>query len=144
MQPSVPVPTDNIYKFACLFGLVLIVSALFCFVNSYSTSLDRKIKYSEVVIPLEAKPERTKAEEQLLALNKKLIEVTRDNESTANTAIGVVLALGIFLSAYGAVKWHKVVQVRDDQLAELQLRKLAAEVANLEATSLKENAPNDG
>ncbi len=144
MQPSIPVPTDNIYKFACLFGLALIVSAIFSYVNTYSSSLDRKIRYSEVVIPLEAKSERTKAEEQLLALNKKLLEVTRANENTTYGALFVVLASGVLLSIVGAARWSQVVQSRDDRLAELQIRKLAAEVAKLEADARVERAPNDG
>ena len=144
MQPSVPIPTDNIYKFACLFGLALIVSAIFSFVASYSSSLDRKVRYMEIVIPLEAKTEKSKTEEDLLAMNRKLISVTKENEQAATVAISAVLVAGLLLSLYGATKWHQIVQKRDDQLAELQLRKLAAEVARLEAHGEKEKAPNDG
>lgn len=144
MQPSVPIPTDNIYKFACLFGLTLIVSAIFSFVASYSSSLDRKVRYMEIVIPLEAKTEKSKTEEDLLAMNRKLISVTKENEQAATVAISAVLVAGLLLSLYGATKWHQIVQKRDDQLAELQLRKLAAEVARLEAHGEKDKAPNDG
>ncbi len=144
MQPSVPIPTDNIYKFACLFGLALIVSAIFSFVASYSSSLDRKVRYMEIVIPLEAKTEKSKTEEDLLAMNRKLISVTKENEQAATVAISAVLVAGLLLSLYGATKWHQIVQKRDDQLAELQLRKLAAEVARLEAHGEKDKAPNDG
>ena len=122
MQPSVPIPTDNIYKFACLFGLALIVSAIFSFVASYSSSLDRKVRYMEIVIPLEAKTEKSKTEEDLLAMNRKLISVTKENEQAATVAISAVLVAGLLLSLYGATKWHQIVQKRDDQLAELQLR----------------------
>ena len=144
MQPSVPIPTDNIYKFACLFGLALIVSAIFSFVASYSSSLDRKVRYMEIMIPLEAKTEKSKTEEDLLAMNRKLISVTKENEQAATVAISAVLVAGLLLSLYGATKWHQIVQKRDDQLAELQLRKLAAEVARLEAHGEKDKAPNDG
>ena len=144
MQPSVPIPTDNIYKFACLFGLALIVSAIFSFVASYSSSLDRKVRYMEIVISLEAKTEKSKTEEDLLAMNRKLISVTKENEQAATVAISAVLVAGLLLSLYGATKWHQIVQKRDDQLAELQLRKLAAEVARLEAHGEKDKAPNDG
>ena len=144
MQPNVPIPTDNIYKFACLFGLALIVSAIFSFVASYSSSLDRKVRYMEIVIPLEAKTEKSKTEEDLLAMNRKLISVTKENEQAATVAISAVLVAGLLLSLYGATKWHQIVQKRDDQLAELQLRKLAAEVARLEAHGEKDKAPNDG
>jgi len=131
MTPNLPVPTDNIYKFACLFGLALIVSCIFAFVSTYSASLDRKVKYSEVLIPLESKSQRTKAEDEMLAMNKKLIEVTKSNEKFSNTAIGIVLGLGFVLSSFGAHKWHSVIQLRDDRMAALQLEKLEAEIAKI-------------
>ena len=28
MQPSVPIPTDNVFKFAALFGLVVLISSI--------------------------------------------------------------------------------------------------------------------
>lgn len=140
MLPSLPTPTDNIYKFSCLFGLALIVSAIFSFVTSYGSSLDRKIKYSEMAIVLEAKQGRTKAEDELLAMHKKLIEVTQENEKTANFAIGAVMVIGLGLSLFGAAKWHQVIQARDDQMAQLQLRKLQAEVDRLEAERSKRSA----
>lgn len=133
MQPSLPVPTDNIYKFSCLFGLVLIVSGIFAFVTSYTASLDRKVKYFEVILPLEAKSERTKAEESLLEMNKKLVDVTKSNELAADVLIAVVLVAGSTLSIFGASKWHLVYQRRDDEIADLQRRKLLAEVSQLES-----------
>lgn len=131
MSPSLPVPTDNIYKFACLFGLALIVSSIFSFVATYTSSLDRKVRYSEALIPLEAKAQRTKIEEDTLAMNKKLIEVTKSNENAAGVAISIVLVVGLFLSGYGAKKWYQDIQRRDDRLAALQLEKLEAEIAKL-------------
>ena len=135
MAPNVPLPTDNIYKFACLFGLALIVVAVFSFVSVYTSSLDRKIKHSEVVISLEAKTERSKAEADLLELNKRLLEITKSNEDAARNLIFVVLGLGLVLSAVGATAWYRLIQTRDDQLASLQLRKLIAEVNKLEHQS---------
>jgi hypothetical protein len=131
MTPSLTVPTDNIYKFACLFGLALIVSALFAFVTSYASSLDRKIKSFEVIIPLETKPQRTKTEDELLDMHKKLVEVTRENEKASLVVIAIVAAFGFNLSIYGAMKWYGVIQKRDDKLAVLQSEKLEAEIAKL-------------
>lgn len=134
MTPSsLPVPTDNIYKFACLFGLALIVSSVLAFVSTYTSSLDRKIRYSEIIIPLEAKAQRSKTEEDILDMNRKLIEVTKSNEKFAQSLIGGLLCLGIVLSAYGASQWYKVIQRRDDKFAALQQRKLEAEIAKLES-----------
>jgi hypothetical protein len=131
MTPSIPIPTDNIYKFSCLFGLVLIVAGIFSYVSIYATSLDRKIKFAEVVISLEAKADRTKSENDLLGLHKKLIEVTKSNQDVATAWVGTVLGLGIVMSFAGARAWYTKIQLRDDKLAELQLERAELEVERL-------------
>src|SRR6218665_2275368 len=88
MIPSLSTPTDNLYNFSCIFGLVLIVSAVFGFIAVYSASLEQKAKYVETKISLEARSNRSASEEQLLALQNKLIEVTSDNEKTAARVVG--------------------------------------------------------
>lgn len=133
MQPSLPVPTDNIYKFSCLFGLVLIVSAVIAIASVYSSSLDRKIVYVQAVIALDSKAERTKQEEDSLKLNRLLIDVTKKNEDYVNIWLGVVIGFGLCLSGFGAMQWHRTIQRRDDQLAELQIQKLQAEIAKIQA-----------
>lgn len=131
MTPSLSVATDNIYKFACLFGLALIISSIFAFVSTYTASLDKKIKYSETIIPLEAKTQRSKAEIDLLDMNKKLIEVTKSNEHAAESIIIIVLAIGITFSALGAQSWYSTIQKRDDRLVALQQEKLELEIEKL-------------
>ncbi|MCY1560320.1 hypothetical protein D9M68_974460 [compost metagenome] len=59
--------------------------------------------------------------------------MTKSNEETTIWPIAAVMVLGLSLSWCGAKKWHQVIQTRDDRLADLQLRKLEAEVAKLEA-----------
>jgi hypothetical protein len=131
MTPSLAIPTDNIYKFSCLFGLALIIVAAFSFITTYATTLDRKVKYSETIIQLESKGSRTKIENDVLELNTKLLDVTKTNEKNINYAIGVLFGLGFLLSYYGAENWYKKVQLRDDHLMQLQSQKLELEVAKL-------------
>jgi F420-0:gamma-glutamyl ligase-like protein len=131
MNPSLPIPTDNIYKFACLFGLTLIVTSIFSFVAVYSSSLDKKMQYYQAVVMLEAKVGKTVEDNEILKLNKRMLEVTKGNEGTANTFAGGVIALGVIISLWGASKWHSVIQLRDDRLANLQIDKLEAEIAKL-------------
>lgn len=133
MSPSLPVPTDNVYKFACIFGLALIIVGVFSFSTIYTSSLDRKVGYGLTVIALEAKEKRSKEEEDLLALNKKLLEVTRENEKTANTALSAIVGVALAISGLGAKGWYFKVQKRDDRIAELQLAKLEHEVTKLAA-----------
>ena len=97
------------------------------------SNLDRRIRYSEIVIPLEAKTPRSTTEEGVLELNKQLLNVTRENEKVANGAVGAIFGLGLVLSVVGGHSWYQKVQVRDDRLTNLQLRKLEAELFKLEA-----------
>lgn len=142
MQPSLPVPTDNIYKFSCLFGLVLIVSAVIAIASVYSSSLDRKIVYVQAVIALDSKAERTKQEEESLKLNRLLIDVTKKNEDYVNIWLGVVIGFGLCLSGFGALQWHRTIQRRDDQLAELQIQKLQAEIAKIQSETPPSPSPD--
>lgn len=144
MTPSLPVPTDNIYKFACLFGLVLFVSAFFGFIASYTSALDSKIKYAGIVIPLAQKANRTETDEQMLAMHKKLLDLTKTNERTSYVVVTVVATIGLLLSVWGAERWYGQIQARDDKLAELQIEKLEAEIAKLRdehQALLSRNAP---
>lgn len=140
-----PIASDtdyNIYKFACLFGLALISSQSCSFVATYTSSLDRRVKYMEVVIPLEAKAGRTKVDDEVLALRKKLIEVSQ--AKVASNCLATVLVTGIALSVLGALEWHGKIQRRDDKLTELL--KLRAEVASssISVGTGGESASKDG
>lgn len=86
----------------------------------------------EVVIPLEAKTGRTKVDDEVLALNKTLIEITQANQKAASHGLAAVLGVGIALSVLGALKWYSKIQ-RRDKLAELQIEKLEAELLKLRA-----------
>ena len=131
MQPTVPLPTDNIYKFACLFGLTLIVVAVYSFITAYTFSLDAKVRYQQAIIQFEAKTDRTKAENDLLALNTRLAEITKSNESAANSVAAGAAAVGLVLSLWAGARWRNKIQSRDDRLAELQIQKLEVELASL-------------
>lgn len=146
MSPSLPVPTDNVYKFACIFGLALIIVSVFSFSTIYTSSLDRKVGYGEIIIALEAKDKRSKEEEDQLALKKMLLEITRENEKAANSALSAILGVAIAISGLGAHGWYGKVQKRDDKIADLQIAKLEHEIAKLAAeiaATTGGTSPND-
>jgi hypothetical protein len=57
-----------------------------------------------VIISLEGKETRSNAETEMLKLNQTLIVVADKNQRTADFAVGTVLAIGVILSAFGAVR----------------------------------------
>lgn len=131
MTPSLQIATDNVYKFLCLFGLALIVMSIVAFISTYTASLDTKIKYSEVIISLEANDQRSKADEDRLELNKKLLKVANSNESFANNMIFSAMMVGVVLSWFGFRLWYERIQKLDDALALLQREKIELEIAKL-------------
>lgn len=131
MTPSLQIATDNVYKFLCLFGLALIVMSIVAFISTYTASLDTKIKYIEVIISLEANAQRTKADEDRLDLNRKLLEIAKSNESFANNMIISAMMVGAALSWFGFQLWYECIQKRDDAVALLQREKLELEIAKL-------------
>lgn len=136
MKSTIPIPTDNIYKFSCLFGLALIVTGILSFIASYSSSLDRKIAYVEAMMALEAKTEKTEADTKLIAQKQQLIDITKSNEKAVAYSAAIVVVLGLSLSFAGAMKWYKIIQPRDDKMAELQIEKMNLEIRKLEVELL--------
>ena len=69
MQSRIPLPTDNIYKFYALFGLLLLIASIALFVSTYSTfqirASDRFVELS-VLSELKSPSIEQKAKKQLL------------------------------------------------------------------------------
>ncbi|RYF39047.1 MAG: hypothetical protein EOO38_23875 [Cytophagaceae bacterium] len=85
---------------------------------------------------LEAKTNKTEADIKLIAQKQHLIDITKSNEKTVSSSIAIVVALGLMLSLAGAIKWHKIIQPRDDKMAELQIEKMQLEIRKLEVELL--------
>jgi hypothetical protein len=89
------------------------------------------VRYQQAIIQLEAKTDRTKAENDLLALTTRLAEITKSNESAANSVAAGAAGVGLALSLWAGWRWRHKIQSRDDRLAELQIQKLEVELASL-------------
>jgi len=131
MNPSVSVPTDNIYKFMCLFGLAIIVVSIFSFASVYSNNLDKKIFYYEKLNNLEKIESKSKLEEDSYKMYTSLVEITNKNEKYFNKFIGIVMGFGCVLSVIGFYKWFSITQKRDDKIADLQMQKIEIELYKL-------------
>lgn len=90
-----------------------------------------------MIIPLEANPSRSGVEINVLTLNKKLFDVAVADEKTSDIGVAGLLSVGLIFSAWGVNRSYKRVQIRDDWLAEMQMRKLEAEIAKLKREALE-------
>ena len=141
MQSRIPLPTDNIYKFYALFGLLLLISSMVLFVSTYSAfqtrASDRFIELS-VLSELKSPSVEEKARKKLL---EALSEVDKSDKQTYLVFIGIFIFIAGALIWYGFRKWHKEIQPKQDLLLSLEIEKMRLEVKTLNK-SQNANAPS--
>jgi hypothetical protein len=135
MTPSLSLPTDSVYKFCCLFGLSLVIVGSVSFLSVYNASLAEKIKRTEDLIALQAKPQKAPEDEQRIKLYERVLKLVAENEKAGYYAVSAMVGLGLAASLLGGIAWYQKVQLRDDRIGQLQLERLELEVANLRSES---------
>lgn len=128
MESKIPLPTDNIYKFYALFGLVLLVTSIAAFVYVHKTTnemaFEAYIEYEE----LDTKEHPTPVEKKRKELIEKRLEIAVKDRDFYNYAISALIGVGIFCVGFGFWKWETVVQPRQDSLLDLQIEKARHEL----------------
>ena len=127
MQPNVPVPTDNLYKFAATFGLVLIIAS---FVGLY---LANTAYYAELVSISEKSFELNreekvppKARQAMEADLTKREELNSENLKIYNSCLLFLLVVGSSIAWGGFALWGRF-QALHDELLEIQVTKARKE-----------------
>jgi hypothetical protein len=146
LESQIPLPTDNIYKFYALCGLLL-------FIFSGSASIYTTNKTNELVfqtaIDLEAIKQIEKPSPVDLARKAVLErrqEIALADARAAQRACYSFLALGVVLMVIGFSVWQVKIQPVQDEIATLQRDKLRLEVKQMKASTTptpppaKENA----
>lgn len=136
MESRIPLPTDNIFKFYALFGLLLFIFS--CGSTLYVTRSANEVVFS-IAPELEGlkqieKP--TPAEIIRIVVLKKKLEITLSDRKFLTYSVGVIAGISLLLIIYGFRKWHIGLQPVLDrtakvqlEIAELQLEKLKREIA---------------
>lgn len=131
LESQIPLPTDNIYKFYALFGLLLFI---FSFgLSVYVSKTTNKLLFQTLIdqetlkqLPNPSSVEKTK--EQVL---QRRIEIAVQDRNFDTRALGAVGGIAFCVMVYGFWKWHREVQPVQDKIAELQLEKLRLEVSQM-------------
>lgn len=124
MQPNVPVPTDNLYKFMALFGLVLIISALFTAAYVHVNVNNKHFNYVDVYYgpTKRSEPDQAKFKKHI----ESQVEELHESTEIAMALSGGALAIGGWLCFLGFQRWAKI-QPLHDELLELQVAKARKE-----------------
>ncbi len=131
MQSKVPLPTDNIFKFYALFGLLMFLSTLFGFVQLH-------ISHNELVFKLYVESETLNSEKELskkgdalkLVLDKQMENAVADKDFFMSSIV-VLLVFATYLMGYGFHRWHTIIQPRQDELLDRQIEKIELEIESI-------------
>ena len=136
MESRIPVPTDNIFKFYALFGLLLFVFA--CGSMVYVTQSTNELVFTSYV-ELETLKEQkvpsgpVKAKIEML---ERLLEIGLQNKNLYRYFVAVFSGIGFWLSLYGFWRWHHRIQPVIDEMQQVQLDIAKLQLAKLQAECL--------
>ncbi|MBM5203042.1 hypothetical protein HYN74_22530 [Vibrio parahaemolyticus] len=124
ISSNMSLPTDNLYKFLALFGLLLTVTGCYMFNSSYTnfnneyiSSIVELAKYESIEKPT---PYELRQKEAL----EKIIELLKANKPfNLNVSMSVII-----------IGWHYQLQPKLDELLDLQVAKSKLEVQQLKKT----------
>ncbi len=128
MESRVPLPTDSIYKFYALFGLLLLIFGFGSTVY-LSKSTNELIFDSAVEIEiLKALPERSVGEEARFRILERKVTVAVEDKEAMLTGIAALIVVGAIAMLFGFWKWQFEVQPIQDEIAKFSLQRLKQEV----------------
>lgn len=131
MQSKVPLPTDNIYKFYALFGLLLFLSCVYAFTSLYHSYNEKAFnRYIELEV-LNSVNELTPVQ---IATKKVLEEQKGIDASDKQFFLGVIggaITVSLLLMSYGFFRWHTKIQPQQDKTIEQQIEKTDLEIKAL-------------
>src|SRR5690349_9487423 len=129
MENRIPVPTDNIFKFYALFGLVLVVFSIGAAIYNNDTTNALLVSATVEIATIKQSANPTGAEVTKVAVLERQKEIAISDRKVFQWCLAAFLAGGGYLLWYGFSKWQKIVQPRIDEMArtELAIAKLQLE-----------------
>lgn len=141
MEPRIPIPTDNIYKFYALLGLVLLISGVLLKVYAVQSTNELAFSIAPELSALEAKKELSPEEITTKELLLKRLEIsTRNREEYRGMSLWL-FAFSVIAMVVGFGNWHYKVQPKQDKLLDLQIAKAELELKQTELVKCSRKRP---
>lgn len=140
MVPSLPVPTDNLWKFSALFGLALIVSSITGI--TYVHQSTNELIYASVVdrARLEMLQQADPVARSKIAVIDKKLEIAASDKPVLSFALTALLSAGLVISGWGFYNWWRYQPIQD-RLLELQIAKAEREERKALEDALRQQEP---
>jgi hypothetical protein len=135
MENKIPIPTDNIYKFYALFGLLIFIFSAGSLIYINRTTNDLAFQDILELDAVKQIPNPSPIDTAKKELLERRLTVAVSDRKSLSSAVGVLAAMGVILMYYGFKKWHQDIQPIQDEITKLQLEKLRHEVRQLKHTA---------
>lgn len=124
MEGKIPLPTDNIYKFYALFGLLLFISSLAAYLYLHKSTNELIFETAVLVEELETREKPSAADLKRKEMAEKRVSIAVEDRKAFNTCLAFLAGLGSCLTILGFAAWHFKVQPLQDKLLNLQIQKV--------------------
>lgn len=124
MQGKLPLPTDNIFKFYALFGLVLFIFSASSMLYVNKTTNDLVYQVVVDVEILKHVDKKTHLQEVKQTTLERKLKIALADKEFFLYAIGAMAGLSLLLMYYGFMHWHTKIQPLQDELTRLTIKKL--------------------
>jgi hypothetical protein len=141
MTPTIPIPTDHIYKFYALCGLAIFIASTLGAVYVSERAYERRTNSDLELEILNKKPNLSPEEEAKKVLLTEKSKIYESTDNLVGYALGGSAAVGLFVMGVGFVQWQKKVQPNQDKLLALQIKKMEREILALDKELAQTHTP---
>lgn len=128
MESKIPLPTDNIYKFYALFGLLLFISSLAAYLYLHKSTNELIFETAVIVEELETREKPSAADIKRKEMAEKRVSIAVEDRKAFNSVLAFLALLGASLMGLGFAVWQFKVQPLQDKLLNLQIQKAEQEL----------------
>ncbi len=132
MQNKVPLPTDNVYKFFALFGLILLIFSLGATI--YITK-EANVQLIDIATQLDSTSSNNFSDETKSIIEEYRNVIISDRDGFNDLLVGLAI-FGTLLGLFGFSIWMFKIQPQQDKLVAFQLEKYKYEI---EVEQIKRN-----
>jgi hypothetical protein len=123
MQDRIPLPTDSIYKFCAMFGLLLIMFGFATVIYANDVANQKFANLYEEKARLESTKVLTEDKKVRKEIVVRFIELASEDKKLYKNASVFICVGGLILAFYGFNEWRKIQPLHDKQL-RLQVKLL--------------------
>jgi len=137
MNLPVSVPTDNMYKFAAIFGLVMVIASFWGVITQGYMTNDIVFVSAPEIASLEENKSPTPSEKARLDVLKKRKEAAIEDRKGIDNLCSKMAGLGTAVSLVGFFFWYWMIQQHQDRLLKLQMLEAERKEREAKASDIK-------